>query len=180
MCPRHNGERITAFVHVHANRKWIAACVHIANWEWITACVHLLLLLLLLKKVGIARRERRLTLHQFEDPSPTIRTHRMKEEKGKTAEDKKGASSHANKKALALFFKPASPTPSNTESPRSFHRDTDKGMKVLRYCEVLQRGSTYVYYNVAHQMHVANWELITAFGYVAICEWITACAGACC
>ena len=42
----------------------------------------------------------------------------------------------ANKKALALLLKPASPTPSNTGSLRSFHRDTDKGIKVRRYCEV--------------------------------------------
>ena len=32
----------------------------------------------------------------------------------------------ANKKALALLMKPASPTPSNTGSLRSFHRDTDQ------------------------------------------------------
>ena len=54
--------------------------------------------------------------------------------------DKKGASSKANKKALALLLKPASLIPSNTWSSRSFHRDTDKEIKVLRYCEVLQRG----------------------------------------
>ena len=34
-----------------------------------------------------------LTPYQSEDPSPTIPTHRMKEEKGKTGGDKKGASS---------------------------------------------------------------------------------------
>ena len=53
------------------------------------------LLLLLLKNVGntrLAGRER-LTPDQSEDPSPTIVTHRMKEEKGKTGGDKKGASS---------------------------------------------------------------------------------------
>ena len=52
----------------------------------------------------------RLTPCQSEDPSPTIPTHRMKEEKGKTVEDKKEASSSANKMALALLLKPASPT----------------------------------------------------------------------
>ena len=35
-----------------------------------------------------AGRER-LTPYQSEDPNPTIQTHRMKEEKGKTVEDKK-------------------------------------------------------------------------------------------
>ena len=88
-----------------------------------------------------AGRER-LTPYQFEDPSLTIPTHRMKEEKVKTIGDKKGASSQDNKMALDLLLKPASPTPSNTGSTRSFHRDTDRRIKILRYCEVLQRGGT--------------------------------------
>ena len=45
----------------------------------------LLLLFLLLCKGG---RER-LTPYQSEDPNPTTPTHRMKDEKGKTAGDKK-------------------------------------------------------------------------------------------
>ena len=44
------------------------------------------------------------------------------------------------KKALALLLKPASPTPSNTGSLRSFQRDIERGTKVMRYWEVLQRG----------------------------------------
>ena len=48
-----------------------------------------LTLLLLLKKVGNARLGKRLTPSQSEDPNPTTPTHRMKEEKGKTAGDKK-------------------------------------------------------------------------------------------
>ena len=47
------------------------------------------LLLLLLKKVDWREW---LTPYQSEDPSPTTPTHRMKEEKGKTAGDKKWAS----------------------------------------------------------------------------------------
>ena len=39
-----------------------------------------------------AGRER-ITPYQSEDPSPIIPTHRIKEEKGKTVEDKKGVSS---------------------------------------------------------------------------------------
>ena len=35
---------------------------------------------------------------------------------------------------------PTSPTPSNTELARSFQRDTERGIKVLRYCRVLQQG----------------------------------------
>ena len=75
---------------------------------------------------------------QSEDSNPTIPTHRKKEAKGKTVEDKKW--SQANENALSLLLKPASPTPSNTGSVRSFQRDTEKGIKVLQYCEVLQRG----------------------------------------
>ena len=49
----------------------------------------LLLLLLLLKKVGNARLGERLTPYQSKDPNPATPTHRIKEEKGKTAGDKK-------------------------------------------------------------------------------------------
>ena len=38
----------------------------------------------------------RLAPNQFEDPSPTIPTHGIKEENEKTVGDKKGASSEAN------------------------------------------------------------------------------------
>ena len=51
----------------------------------------------------------------------------------------------ANKNVLTLVLKPASPTPSNTGSARSFHRDTEWGIKGLRYSEVLQRGNELVY-----------------------------------
>ena len=45
-----------------------------------------------------------------------------KEEKDKTVGEKKA--DHANWTVLALLLKPASPTPSNTGSLRSFQRDT--------------------------------------------------------
>ena len=83
--------------------------------------------------------------YQSEDPSPTLATYRGKEEKGKIVEDKKVESNYANKKALDLDLKPANPTPSNTGSTRAFQRDAERGIKVLRYCEVLQRGGAYVY-----------------------------------
>ena len=63
-----------------------------------------------------------------------------KEEKDKTVGDKKERADHANRKALTLLLKPASPTPSNTGSLRSLQRDTERGTKLLRYWEVLQRG----------------------------------------
>ena len=47
-------------------------------------------------------------------------TNPSKEEKDKTVADKKERADHANSKALALLLKPASPTPSNTGSLRSF------------------------------------------------------------
>ena len=70
----------------------------------------------------------------------------MKERTGIQEEGKKGESSYYNKEPLALLLKPASPTPSNTlgHELTSFHRDTEKGIKVLLYCEVLQRGGAEV------------------------------------
>ena len=67
-------------------------------------------------------------------------TNPQKEEKDKTVGIKKERADHANRKALALLLKPASPTPSNIRSLRSFQRDTERGTKFLRYWEVLQRG----------------------------------------
>ena len=51
---------------------------------------------------------------------------RVKEKKKKTVEAKKEAPVLANTNALALVLKPASPTPSNTMSARSFYRDTER------------------------------------------------------
>ena len=98
----------------------------------------LLLLFIIKKKIGNARPG--LPPYQSEDPSPTQPTYRGKEEKGKIVEDKKEESNQANKKALDLVLKLANPTPSNMGSTRAFQRDTERGIKVLRYCEVLQRG----------------------------------------
>ena len=86
-----------------------------------------------------------MTPYHSEDPSPTLPTYRGKEEKGKIVEDKKGESNKANKKALDLLLKPANPPPSNKGSTRSFQRETERGIKVLPYCEVLQRGGAKVY-----------------------------------
>ena len=59
-------------------------------------------------------------------------TNPWKEEKDKTVGDKKERADHATRKVLALLLKPASPTPSNTGSLRSFQRDTERGTKLLR------------------------------------------------
>ena len=53
-------------------------------------------------------------------------TNPWKKEKDKTVGDKRERADHANRKALALLLKPASPTPSNTGSLRSFQRDTER------------------------------------------------------
>ena len=54
----------------------------------------ILLIIIVIKKSWQRKAEReRLTPYQSEDPSPTIPTHKMKEEKVKTPGDKKGASS---------------------------------------------------------------------------------------
>ena len=51
----------------------------------------LLFIIIIIKKGRQCKAGReRLTLYQSEDPSPTIPTHRKKEEKGKTVEDTKG------------------------------------------------------------------------------------------
>ena len=55
--------------------------------------------------------------------------------------DKKGSSELLRpiKKAWATYLRPASSTTSNTGTATSFHRCTYRGIKTLRYCEVLQR-----------------------------------------
>ena len=90
-------------------------------------------------------RERESDTLSVRRPSPTLPTYRGKEEKGKIVEDKKGENNYANKKALDLLLKPANPTPSNTGSTRSFQRETEREIKVLWYCEVLQLGGAKVY-----------------------------------
>ena len=67
-------------------------------------------------------------------------TNPWKEEEDKTVGDKNERADHANRKALALLLKSSCSSPSNTGSLRSFQRDTEKGTKLLRHWEVLQRG----------------------------------------
>ena len=81
------------------------------------------------------------TPYQSEDPSQQYQNIDRKKRKGKRVEDySRDRAAYANKEALALLLKPANPTPSNTGLARSFQRDTEKGIKVLLYCKVLQRG----------------------------------------
>ena len=75
-----------------------------------------------------------------EDSSPTIPTCRKKEEKGKTVEDKKWSEQLGQYRGIGPALETRQSPPSNTGSARSFQRDTERGIKVLQYCEVLQRG----------------------------------------
>ena len=49
------------------------------------------------------------------------------------------------KKTLALLWKPASPTPSNTGSARSFNRYNERVIKAPRHYGVMQRGGASTY-----------------------------------
>ena len=102
----------------------------------------LLLLLLLLKKVSSAKlRESDVHPISPKTPAPQYQPIDRKKRKGKRVEDySMDRAPQVNKEALALLLKPASPTPSNTGLARSFQRDTEKRIKVLLYCKVLQRG----------------------------------------
>ena len=73
--------------------------------------------------------------------TPQYQPIERKKRRGKIEEDySRDRAALANKKALVLLLKPASPTPSDTAFARSFQRHTERGIQVLRYYEVLQRG----------------------------------------
>ena len=94
------------------------------------ACTLLLLLLFGVRCARPGESENTLSVQR-----PQLHTTNpwKEEEEDKIVGDTKERSVHANTKALALLLKPASPTPSNTGSLRSFQRDTKRGTKVLRY-----------------------------------------------
>ena len=91
---------------------------------------------------AVQGRERVRTL-SVQRPKPHTANPWKEEEEDKIVGDTKERADHAKRKALALLLKPASPTPSNTGSLRSFQWDTERSTKVLRYWEVLQRGGSY-------------------------------------
>ena len=117
-----------------------------------------LLLLLLLKKVSSARL-RDSDVHPIspKTPAPQYQPIDRKKRKGKRVEDySRDTAAEANKEALALLLKPTSPTLSNMGLARSFQRDTEKGIKVLLYCKVLQRASAKVYRCVTRALRVTR------------------------
>ena len=124
------------------NNKSCPSCImNIVNKDQSSDNSALSTLLLLLKKVGSARL-RESDIHPLSPKTPASQYQPIdrKKRKGKIAEDYSRDRALANKKALALLLKPASPTPSNFGLERLFQRDTEKGITVLLYCEVLQRG----------------------------------------
>ena len=81
------------------------------------------------------------TLSVRRPPAPQYHPIDRKKRKGKIVEDySRDRAGWANKKALALLLKPASPTSSNIGLTRSFQRDNERGIKVLLYCKVLPLG----------------------------------------
>ena len=76
--------------------------------------------------------------YQFEGPNTTKATQRRKEENEKTVEDKMWESSSGQQRSMTILSNPASPTPSNTLSRRSFHRDTEWGIKVCEVCRTVR------------------------------------------
>ena len=129
---------------------------HKSSWRcrvWLRNCI---IIIVIKKDLQCKAGRGRLTPYQSEYPNPTLPSYRGNEEKGKIVEDKKVDSNYSNKKALDLRLKPANPTPSNTGSTRSFQRDTERGIKVLRYCEVLLRGGAKVYRCAITAPHVTR------------------------
>ena len=100
--------------------------------------------LLLLKEVSSAwLRESDIHPVSPKTTAPQYQPIDRKKRMGKIVEDySMDRAAYADKKALALLLKPASPTPSNPGSTRSFQRDIERETKVLRYCEVLHRGGS--------------------------------------
>ena len=102
---------------------------------------HLFIIIIL--ESAVQGRERARTL-SVKRPQPHT-TNPWKEEKDKTVGDKKERADHANRKVLALLLKPASPTPSNTWSLRSFQKDREghKASAVLKSHNEEARTSAY-------------------------------------
>ena len=101
----------------------------------------------------------------YQSKDPNLKTNPWKEEEDKIG-NKKERADHANRKALALLLKPASPTPSNTESLRSFQRHTERGTKVnidfhKMYCIVFIWWLLLMYLSsnyLAEQFHSSYWK----------------------
>ena len=102
-----------------------------------------IIIIIIIKNGRQCKAERESGIHPISPKTPAPQYQRIdrKKRKGKRVEDySRDRAAWANKEALALLLKHASPTTSNTGLARMFQRDTEKGIKVLLYCKVLQRG----------------------------------------
>ena len=78
-------------------------------------------------------------MHSISSKTPTLQRQPIEGRKTKEWRTNRERAAQANKEGLTLLFKPASPTPSNMLSPRSFHIDSVRSTNVQRYYEVRQR-----------------------------------------
>ena len=82
----------------------------------------------------------RMTPYQSKDPSPTLPTYRGKEEKMKIVKDKKERATRSTKSFGPALETRQSHTIEYPTPTRSLQRNADRRIKVLWYCQVLQRG----------------------------------------
>ena len=110
------------------------------SWDHFYFCDKVLFLLLL-KEVSSARL-RESDRHPISPKilAPQYQLKDRKKRKGKIVKVYGRDRAALANKVLALLLKPTSPTQSNTGSTRLFQRVTESGIKIMRYCEVLQRG----------------------------------------
>ena len=134
----------------------------------------IIIIIIIIKKGRQCKAKREwYTSYQFEDPSPTTPTYRQKEEKGKKSRRKTIVGIEQlrpiKKHWPCSWKKPASPTPSNMGLARSFQRNTEKGIKVMLFCKVLQWGGAYF----AIWTAVSCVLLILLRFYVIVCSRMT-------
>ena len=113
-------------------------------------------------------------------PAPLYQPIEWKKGMGNSRRQKGNKQIRPIKKALALLSKRSSTTQSNTGSARSFHRHTEKGIKFLWYCEVLQRRGASVYSWTTEAPRVIRIGTVTPYLYsihvtatVQRCEYYT-------
>ena len=102
-----------------------------------------IIIIIISKRSAVQAGSKWSTHYLFKYPHPIIPTYRQWEDNEENRKQKE-IGQFGLIKNTTLLVKPASPTPSNTGSARLFHRDTERGIKVLLYCKVLQWGGIHV------------------------------------
>ena len=128
---------------VDVRRRWAEYFEQVLNVADVTETNINEFLLLLLFRVHCARPGESENTLSVPRPQSHV-TNRWKEEEeetDKTVGYTKERADHANRRALALLLKHASPTPSNKVSLRSFQRDTERGNKgsAILICLTMKR-----------------------------------------